>query len=68
MCTRGGTIKQTKRQRDNASRYASFRLQYENDYEYEFSVLSTRSRFEWRKMSKCGCSELKTRTRSRPPI
>ena len=45
---------------------ATFRLQYEDDYEYEFSVLSTRFRFGGRKFSKCACSELKTRTRSRP--
>ena len=43
-----------------------FRLQYEDDYEYEFSVLSTRSRFKGRTFSKCACSELKTRTRGRP--
>ena len=45
---------------------ATFRLQYEDDYEYEFSVLSTRCRFKGRNFSKCACSELKTRTRSRP--
>ena len=45
---------------------ATFRLQYEDDYEYEFSVLSTRFRFGGPKLSKCACSELKTRTRSRP--
>ena len=45
---------------------ATFRLQYEDDYEYEFSVMSTRFRLEGRKCSKCACSELKTRTRSRP--
>ena len=45
---------------------ATFRLQYEHDYKYEFSVLSTRFRFGGRKFSKCACSELKTRTRSRP--
>ena len=45
---------------------ATFRLQYEDDYEYEFSVLSTRFKFEGRKLSKCACSELETRTRSRP--
>ena len=44
----------------------TFRLQYEDDYEYEFSVLSTRFRFGGRKFSKCACSELKTRTRRRP--
>ena len=49
-----------------STRIASFRLQYEDDYEYEFSVLSTRFRFGGRKFSKCACSELKTRTRSRP--
>ena len=45
---------------------ATFGLEYEDDYEYEFSVLSTRFRFEGRKFSKCACSEHKTRTRSRP--
>ena len=45
---------------------ATFRLQYEEDYEYEFSVLSTRFRFEGQKCSKCACWELKTRTSSRP--
>ena len=45
---------------------ATFRLQYEDDCEYEFSVLSTRFRFGGRKFSKCACSELKTRSRSRP--
>ena len=45
---------------------ATFRLQYENDYEYEFSVLSTRFRFGGRKFSKGACSEFKTRTHSRP--
>ena len=41
---------------------ATFRLQYEDDYEYDFSVLSTRFRFGGRKLSKCACSEFKTRT------
>ena len=45
---------------------ATFRLQYKDDYEYEFSVLSTRFRFGGLKFSKCACSELKTRTSSRP--
>ena len=36
----------------------TFRLQYEDDYEYEFAVLSTRFRFDGRKFSKCACSEL----------
>ena len=44
----------------------TFRLQYEDDYEYEFSVLSTRFRFGGRKFSKCVCSELKTLTHSHP--
>ena len=48
----------------------TFRLQYEDDYEYNFSVLSTRCRFGGQKISKCACSELKTQTRShsRTPI
>ena len=41
---------------------ATFKLQYE----FEFPVLSTRFRFGGRNFSKCACSELKTRTRSRP--
>jgi len=45
---------------------ATFRLQYEDDYKYKFSVLSTRFRFGGRKFSKCACSELKTRSCSRP--
>ena len=45
---------------------ATFRLQYEDHYEFKFSELSTRCRFGGRKISKCACSELKTRTRSRP--
>ena len=40
-------------------------VRYSNGY--EFSVLSTRFRFEGRKFSKCACSELKTGTRNRPP-
>lgn len=49
---------------------ATFRLQYEDDYEYNFSVLSTRCRFGGQKILKCACSELKTwtRSRSRTPI
>ena len=45
---------------------ATFRLQYEDDYEYEFSVLSTCFRFGGRNFLNCACSELKTCTRSRP--
>ena len=45
---------------------ATFRLQYQDDYRYEFSVLSTRFKFEGRKFSKWACSELKTRTGNRP--
>ena len=46
---------------------ATFRLQYANDYEYEFSVLSTHFyKFERRKFSKCARSELETRTRRLP--
>ena len=37
---------------------ATFRLQYEDDYEYEYSVLSTRFRFDGRNFSNCACSEL----------
>jgi len=43
---------------------ATYRLRYEDDYEYEFSVLTTRFRFGGRKFSKCACSELKTRPRT----
>ena len=45
---------------------ATFRLEYEDDYEYEFSVLSMRFRSGGQKFSNCACSELETRTRSRP--
>ena len=38
---------------------AIFRLECEDDYEYEISVLSMRFRFGGRKFSKCACSELK---------
>ena len=44
----------------------AFRLQYEDAYGYEFFILSTRFRFGGRNVSKCACSELETRTRSRP--
>ena len=44
----------------------TFRSEDEDDYEYEFSVLSMRIRFVGRHFSKCACSEQKTRTRSRP--
>ena len=42
----------------------TFRSEGEDDYEYEFSVLSMRIRFEARQFSKCACSEQKTGTRS----
>ena len=44
----------------------TFRSEDEDDYEYEFSVLSTRIRFGGRHFSKYACSEQKTRTGSRP--
>ena len=44
----------------------TFRSEDEDDYEYEFSVLSMRIRFGGRYFSKCACSEQKTRTRGRP--
>ena len=47
---------------------ATFRLQYEDGYVYEFYMLNTRLKFEGRKFSKCACSELKTRTRPLTPI
>ena len=42
----------------------------EDEYEYEFSMLSMRIRFGGRHFSKCVCSEQKTRNHShpRPPI
>ena len=43
----------------------NFRSEYEYDYGYEFSVVSTRIGFRGRHFSKCACSERKTRTRSR---
>ena len=48
------------------AKIGTFRPEDEDDYEYEFSVLSTRIRFGGRHFSKCACSEQKTRTRSRP--
>ena len=45
---------------------ATFRLQYEDDDEYEFSVLSTCCRFGGRNVFKCACSELETHTGSNP--
>ena len=45
---------------------ATVRLEYEDDYEYQFSVLSTRCTFVGRQFLKCACSELKTCTCSRP--
>ena len=42
------------------------RLEDEDEYQYEFSVLSMRIRFEDRQFSKCACSEQTPRTRSRP--
>ena len=44
---------------------ATFGLEHEDDYENEFSVLSTRFRFGGRKISKCACSELIGRSYSR---
>ena len=57
---------QQRKQSATTNMLATFRLQYEDDYQYEFSVLSTRFRFGGRRLLKCACSELKTRTRSRP--
>ena len=39
----------------------TFRSQDEDEYQYEFSVLSIRIRFGDRHFSKCACSEQKTR-------
>ena len=44
----------------------TFRSEDEDDYEYEFSILSMRIRFGGRHFSKCTCSDQKTRTLSRP--
>ena len=44
----------------------TFRSEDEDDYEYEFSVLSMRIRFGSLHLSKSPCSEQKTLTRSRP--
>ena len=48
----------------------TFRSEDEDDYEYEFSVLSMRIRFGGRHFLKGACSEEKTRicSRPRPPI
>ena len=45
---------------------AIFRLKYVDDYEYGFSILSTRFRFGGRNFSKCACSKLKSRTGGLP--
>ena len=50
----------------SANLLGTFRSEGEDDYEYEFSVLSMRITFGGRHFSKCACSEQKTRTRSRP--
>ena len=47
---------------------ATFRLEYEDDYVYEFTVLSMRFSLAGRKVLKCTCSELCPRTRSRPRV
>lgn len=50
---------------------ATFRLEYDDDYKYEFSALSTRCRFGGRNFSKCACLKLKssrTCSRRRTPI
>ena len=57
---------QQRKQSATTNMLATFRLQYEDDYQYEFSVLSTGFRLGGRKFSKCACSELKTSTRSHP--
>ena len=53
-------------------RLGTFRSDDEDDYKYEFYVLSMRMTFAGRQFSKCACSERKTRTRMRsrprPPI
>ena len=48
----------------------TFRSEDEDNYEYEFSVLSTRTSKDVGLQTLCACSEWKTRTRSRlrPPI
>ena len=45
---------------------ATFRLEYEDDYEYEFTVLRMHFRLAGQKFSTCACSEFCPRTRSRP--
>ena len=45
---------------------ATFRSENEDDYYYEFSILSMRTSFVGRHYSKCSRSERKTCTRSRP--
>ena len=37
---------------------ATFRLEYEDDYEYEVTILSMRFRLAGPKFSKCPCSVL----------
>ena len=44
----------------------TFRSEEEDDYEYEFSVLSMRTSKNVGLQTLCACSVLKTGTRSRP--
>ena len=46
----------------------TFRLEDEEDYEYEFSVLSARTSKNVGLQTLCACSVRKTRTRSRPRL
>ena len=56
----GENVRSARAQNSKFVLVATFRFQY------DFSVLCTRFKFEGRKLSKCACSELETRTRSRP--
>ena len=46
----------------------TFRLEDEDDYEYQFSVLSTRTSKNVGLQTLCACSVRKTRSRPRLPI
>ena len=52
--------------RSNCEILATFRLENDDDYEYKFSVLSTRSLKNVGLQTMCACLVWKTRTRSRP--
>ena len=69
-----GRVRRRRRRRTTSHNMAAIqligaiRLEDEGDYEYEFSVLSTRTSKNVGLQTLCACSVLKTRTRSRPRL